>query len=58
MATTPPPLNNYVLKDLKTLVLKQWGKKWNQPETAYVFSNGRAFDDPGPQGGPYTGTSA
>ena len=54
---TPEPLNNTTLKDLKTLVLKQWGKRWNEPETAYQFSNGRKFDDSGERGGPYTGTS-
>ena len=58
MATTPPPLRNYVLKDMKTLVLKEWGKKWNEPEVAYEFSGGRKFDDPGVNGGPYTGTSS
>jgi hypothetical protein len=57
MATTPAPLNNTTLKDMKTLVLKQWGKKWNEPEIAYRFSNGREFEDSGAQGGPYTGTS-
>jgi len=57
MATTPAPLNNTTLKDFKTLVIKQWGKKWNEPETAYQFSNGRKFDDSGERGGPYTGTS-
>lgn len=58
MATTPPPLRNYVLKDMKALVLKEWGKKWNEPEVAYEFSNGRKFDDPGVNGGPYTGTGS
>lgn len=58
MATTPTPQNNYTLKDLKSLVLKEWGKKWAEPETAYQFSNGRKFDDSGVNGGPYTGTSA
>ena len=43
MATTPTPMSNTTLKDLKTLVLKEWGKKWNEPTWCYEFSNGRKF---------------
>lgn len=57
MATTPPPVSNTRLFDFKALVLKHWGKDYNKPDTAYEFSNGRKFDDPGARGGPYTGTS-
>ena len=29
--------------DLSAEVKKMWGKKWNEPEEEYVFSNGRKF---------------
>ena len=29
--------------NLSAEVKKMWGQEWNEPETAYVFSNGRKF---------------
>jgi len=29
--------------DLAAEMKKIWGPKWNEPETAYKFSNGRKF---------------
>lgn len=29
--------------DLAAEVKKMWGPKWNEPELAYEFSNGRKF---------------
>ena len=39
------------------MVRQAWGDAWLQRETAFEFSNGRRFIDPGANGGPYTGTS-
>lgn len=30
--------------DLSAEVRKAWGKKWNEPEIEYEFSNGRKFE--------------
>ena len=30
--------------DLSAEVKKMWGPKWNAPEVAYRFSNGREFE--------------
>ncbi len=40
--------------DFKSIVRRLEGKNWTKPETAYVFSNGRRFNntDEAP-GGPY-----
>ena len=38
-------------------VRKSWGEDWHKPDVAYEFSNKRKFNDPGANGGPYTGTS-
>jgi hypothetical protein len=52
---TKPPTFRTI--DYGALVRKAWGDAWHQKETAYQFSNGRKFDDPGANGGAYyTGT--
>lgn len=43
--------------DWKALVYKALGTSRSKPDPAYVFSNGRTFNDRGTAGGPYTGTS-
>lgn len=48
---TPIPVFRDI--DWKTLVQETWGERWAEPETAYQFSNGRKFKDPGSNGGPY-----
>lgn len=39
--------------DWAALVRKLWGPAYDEPETAYKFSNGREFKDPEENGGPY-----
>ena len=46
MSSTPTePANDVVVReiDLNAEVRRLWGVKWNEPETSYVFSNGRKF---------------
>lgn len=43
--------------DWKQMVYRQLGTDRSKPEDAYVFSNGRKFQDKGTNGGPYTGTN-
>ena len=42
--------------DYGAQVRRIWGDEWHKPEIAYEFSNGRKFNSPGKNGGPYTGT--
>lgn len=50
--TTPP---TFTEKDWAAMVRQAWGDEWTKKDTAYEFSNGRRFVDPGAFGGPYTG---
>ena len=34
---------NFTERSLSAEIKKLWGPKWNEPETSYVFSNGREF---------------
>ncbi len=52
---TKPPTTRTI--DFGAQVRAAWGDQWHAKETAYQFTNGRTFKDPGAQGGPYTGTS-
>jgi hypothetical protein len=49
--TTPPIV---VTLDWGSLVRKQWGDEWHQPQIVYRFSNGRKFIEMDGQGGPYS----
>ena len=51
---TAPPRTRTI--DYGAQVRKVWGDEWHKKETAYEFSNGRKFNDPGNVGGPYLGT--
>lgn len=51
---TTPPIFKTV--DWGAMVRKSWGDAFHKKETAYLFSNGRKFDDPEGYGGPYVGT--
>lgn len=45
--------------DWAALVRKAWGPEFDQPDTAYKFSNGREFKSTdGQRGGIYHGTSS
>ena len=47
MAGTPTEQNHdpvFRSIDLSAEIRKIWGPKWNAPETAYEFSNGRKFE--------------
>lgn len=47
------------LIDWAALVRKAWGPEFNQPDKAYEFSNGKAFNSTdGNRGGIYSGTSS
>lgn len=52
---TKPPIFRTV--DYGGAVRKAWGDEYHKPDIAYEFSNKRTFNDPAPNGGPYTGTS-
>ena len=52
---TKPPVFKTI--DWGATVRKAWGDDWHKPEVAYEFSSGKKYNDPGAQGGPYTGTS-
>ena len=52
--TTPPIFRTL---DWGAMVRNAWGDEWLKKDTAYEFSTGRKFQDPGSAGGPYTGTS-
>lgn len=41
------------VRDFAALVRKAWGDEYYQPDTAYEWSNARAFKDPGRYGGIY-----
>jgi hypothetical protein len=49
---TKPPTTT--TKDWGAAVRNAWGDAWHEKETAYEFSNGRKFVDPGKNGGPYS----
>lgn len=51
--TTPPTFRTL---DWGSMVRNAWGDEWHNKETAYEFSNGRKFQDPGAFGGAYLGT--
>jgi hypothetical protein len=42
------------VRDFASLVRKEWGDEFFQPDGAYAFSNGRTFNDAGYRGGIYT----
>ena len=44
MAVTKTPDATFRQIDLSAEVKKIWGPKWNAPEPAYEFSNGRKFE--------------
>ena len=52
---TKPP--TFTTKDWGASVRNAWGDAWHKKDVVYEFQNGRKFEDPGAQGGPYTGTS-
>jgi hypothetical protein len=39
--------------DYAALVRDLWGDEWKKPEVVYEFSNGRKFEDSGPNHGIY-----
>lgn len=53
--TDPPQTST---RDWAAMVRKVWGDDWLKRETVYVFSNGRKFEDSGPNKGIYTGTGS
>lgn len=53
----PPPASKLI--DWAALVRKAWGPAFNEPDTAYQFSNGREFKSTdGNHGGIYDGTGS
>lgn len=50
VVTTPPPTRTI---DWQSLVVRQWGAEYLQPDIAYVWSNGRRFEDDMGYGGIY-----
>ena len=55
--TVPTKLPTTRTTDYGAQVRKAWGDQWHKREPAYEFSNGRKFDDSGPNAGIYSGTS-
>lgn len=53
----PTKKPNTSTKNWGAMVRNAWQDDWHKKETAYEFSNGRKFEDPAQNGGPYTGTS-
>ena len=43
MATEPQNVVNTSKVNLSAEIKKIWGPRWNEPEVAYEFSNGRKF---------------
>lgn len=39
-----PNIAKFRAIDMSAEARKSWGVKWNAPETAYEFSNGRKFE--------------
>ena len=48
---SPPPSTRTL--DWGSIVRKVWGDDWLKRDTAYEFSNGRKFQDTGPDSGIY-----
>lgn len=44
-------------KNWGAMVRRSWGDDWHKPEVSYRFGNGRTFNDSGPTGAFYRGTS-
>lgn len=53
---TDPPATS--TRDWGAMVRKIWGDEWLKREVVYTFSNGRKFEDSGPNSGIYRGTGA
>jgi len=53
---TDPPASS--TRDWAAMVRKVWGDAWLKREDVYKFSNGRNFQDSGPNAGIYRGTGA
>lgn len=58
MPNETPPTSSRTI-DWAALVRRAWGPEFNQPDTAYQFSNNREFKSTdGMRGGIYSGTSS